>query len=137
MPLPRMYQNIKLYHNTCINHAPTPVPYQESTIYHNLYVSILYHIMYRSCIKPVPCTIYHVPYHVHQQHTMYQSHTISCHTPYTNKPRYEPTTYLTKYTSTRMYHASNDVHQVIKQISQTHASIMLLNITKMQNHNTI
>jgi hypothetical protein len=50
-----VYHN--LYHNKCINHAPTPIPC--TSVHH------LYHTMYQQCIS----NIYHI--------------TQSCHTPYT------------------------------------------------------
>jgi hypothetical protein len=120
--VPQPVPSEKTMHQQMFNHQPcipstNHVPYHLSTMYIN------------TCT--IPCTIYHIPWNVSQPYT------ISCHTPYTNKPRYEPIIYLTKYTSTNMYHTSNDVPQLIKQISQTHASSMVLNITNMQPHNTI
>jgi hypothetical protein len=73
-----MYHN--LYHNKCINHAPTPIPNCASTMHLNLYhmpqPSTMY-TKYQSCI--IPCIN-----HVHQHHTKYQSCTITMCQPYTS-----------------------------------------------------
>jgi hypothetical protein len=49
-------------------------------------------------------------------------------------PRYVPSMYLNKYTSTNIKRASNGVPQVIYQVPQTHASSMLLNVTRIQHN---
>jgi hypothetical protein len=114
-----------MYHKKCINHAPN--------LYHNTCINHAPNLYHNKCINHEPTLV------PNRASTMYinmcQSYTISCHTPYTNKPRYEPTMYLTNKTLTSMYHASNDVPGDINQITQTHSSSMLLNITKMQPHN--
>jgi hypothetical protein len=76
-PVPStMYHN--LYHNKCINHAPTPVPNRASTMHLNLYQT-----MHQQCIS--------TPYHVPTMHINYvhQPCTISCIIPcpnYAHKP---------------------------------------------------
>jgi hypothetical protein len=95
---------------SCINHEP-----QLFQTVHQPCIPTMY-------INTILCTN-HIPYH-----SIYQ---------YTNKPRIAPTMYLNKYTTTIMYHASNDVPHVIYQKTQTYSSSMLLNITKMEPHNTI
>jgi len=65
-----MYQN--LYHNKCINDAPTPVPNHASTMHHNMYHMPQPSTMYiNTCTIPCtnnvsqPYTIYHITQSFH------------------------------------------------------------------------
>jgi hypothetical protein len=101
--------------NTCTKHVHQPCT-STCTMYINHAPSTSttipsYHVSSTMCHQPyaknhvpctIPCTIPISPYHANHVSTMYQPYqvsqpyTISCHTPYANKPRYEPTMYLTK-----------------------------------------
>jgi hypothetical protein len=116
-----MYHN--LYHNKCINHAPTPVP-NHASIKHAPQPCIN-HINHASTMYIN--TMYHVSIinHVHQHHTIH--HII----PYTNKPTmYQQCISTSRPQPTCTMHPMMCLKSYTKP-SQTHASSMLLNITKI------
>jgi hypothetical protein len=97
---------INLYHQPCMKKSAstmcqTCITASESTM-HQTYITKMASTMHQHLYQTMhqPSTIYI---------NMYQSYTISCHSPNTNKPRYESTMYLSKKNSMNMYHASNDV----------------------------
>jgi hypothetical protein len=119
------------YTTPCINHAPHL--YQKvhqlytTTCIINLYVSIMYHIMYHSCINT--CTMYHIPCtipssnheptmhinHVHQHHTIY--HNISSMKCLNHMPRicakYVPSIYqYHQQVSLSMYQYHQEMHLI-------------------------
>jgi hypothetical protein len=74
-----------LYHKNFINHAPTPVPKCASTMHHNCVKPCINHAHQQCTSTPIPChvsTMYHTKYinHQHLYHTMYQP----CTTPSTS-----------------------------------------------------
>jgi hypothetical protein len=83
-----------LYHNKCINHAPTPVPNHASTMHQHLYQTMHQPctITCTICLNHQPCTS--TPYQVPiMYHTMYQP-CMHQHMYINNVPYHVPTMYL-------------------------------------------
>jgi hypothetical protein len=146
MPLPSMYQSqpsTNLYHNKCINHAQKT--YSKLTnkgplaIHHTIHKLNTINPYIKPCAKTsLLCSLKYVPL-ISQSYTKTTNKCLSqCTTRYANKTKLSaPTMCLNRSSSNHTLQHIPYIQEGIYQTSQSHASSMLHNTTKIQSQNII